>query len=74
MRQIESDARLRLMPVVMLTGSREESDLIRSYELGVKAYVLKPVEFAAFMNAVRQIGAFWAVVNETPPAVAAEAV
>ena len=73
LRQIKSDARLRLTPVVMLTASREESDLIRSYQLGVNAYVVKPVEFASFMDAVRQIGAFWAVVNETPPAVSAEA-
>jgi CheY-like chemotaxis protein len=69
LRQIKSDARLRLTPVVMLTASREESDLIRSYQMGANAYVVKPVEFAAFMEAVRQIGAFWAVVNETPPAV-----
>ena len=73
LRQIKCDARLRLTPVVMLTTSREESDLIRSYELGVNAYVVKPVDFAAFMDAVRQIGAFWAVVNETPPVAAAEA-
>jgi len=73
LRQIKSDARLRLTPVVMLTASREESDLIRSYQLGVNAYVVKPVEFGSFMDAVRQIGAFWAVVNETPPAVPAEA-
>ena len=69
LRQIKSDARLRLTPVVMLTASREESDLIRSYQMGVNAYVVKPVEFAAFMEAVRQLGAFWAVVNETPPTV-----
>ena len=73
LRQIKSDARLRQTPVVMLTASREESDLIRSYQLGVNAYVVKPVEFASFMDAVRQIGAFWAVVNETPPAVPAQA-
>ena len=73
LRQIKSDARLRQTPVVMLTASREESDLIRSYQLGVNAYVVKPVEFSAFMDAVRQIGAFWAVVNETPPAVPAQA-
>ena len=73
LRRIKSDPRLRLTPVVMLTASREESDLIRSYQLGVNAYVVKPVDFAAFMDAVKQIGAFWAVVNETPPAVPAEA-
>jgi CheY-like chemotaxis protein len=73
LRRIKSDPRLRLTPVVMLTASREESDLIRSYQLGVNAYVVKPVDFAAFMDAVKQIGAFWAVVNETPPAVPVEA-
>jgi CheY-like chemotaxis protein len=73
LRQIKSDARMRLTPVVMLTASREEVDLLRSYQLGVNAYVVKPVEFAAFMDAVRQIGAFWAVVNETAPAVPTEA-
>ena len=69
LRQVKSDATLRLTPVVMLTASREESDLIRSYQMGANAYVVKPVEFAAFVEAVRQIGAFWAVVNETAPAV-----
>ena len=68
LRQIKSDAELRLTPVVMLTSSREEQDLIRSYELGVNAYVVKPVDFAEFMTAVRQLGGFWAVVNEAPPA------
>jgi CheY-like chemotaxis protein len=64
---IKADPRLRLIPVVMLTSSREESDLIRSYKLGVNAYVVKPVDFSEFMDAVKQIGAFWAVVNELPP-------
>jgi CheY-like chemotaxis protein len=67
LRQIKEDARLRLTPVVMLTSSREEVDLIRSYELGVNAYVVKPVEFGEFMQAVRQLGGFWAVINEAPP-------
>jgi CheY-like chemotaxis protein len=65
---IKADPRLHAIPVVMLTSSREEQDLIRSYELGVNAYVVKPVEFGAFMDAVRQLGAFWAVINEAPPA------
>jgi len=73
LRQIKSDPRLRQTPVVMLTSSREESDLIRSYQLGVNAYVVKPVDFAAFTDAVKQIGAFWAVVNETAPAMPVEA-
>lgn len=66
LRHIKTDPRLRTIPVVILTSSREEQDLIRSYELGVNAYVVKPVEFGAFMDAVRQLGAFWAVVNEVP--------
>lgn len=67
LRVIKADPALRMIPVVMLTSSREESDLVRSYELGVNAYVVKPVDFSEFMEAVRQIGAFWAVVNEVPP-------
>ena len=51
----------------MLTSSREESDLVRSYKLGVNAYVVKPVDFTEFMDAVKQLGVFWAVVNEVPP-------
>ena len=70
LRQVKADAELRTIPVVMLTSSREESDLVRSYQLGVNAYVVKPVDFGEFMDAVRQIGAFWAVINEAPPAAA----
>ena len=66
LRQIKSDPELRLTPVVMLTSSREEVDLLRSYQLGVNAYVVKPVDFPEFMNAVKQLGAFWAVLNERP--------
>jgi DNA-binding response OmpR family regulator len=58
---------LRNIPIVMLTSSREETDLVRSYDLGVNAYVVKPVGFDEFLDAVRQIGAFWAVINEPPP-------
>jgi CheY-like chemotaxis protein len=64
---IKGDEKLKNIPVVMLTSSREEPDLLRSYELGVNAYVVKPVEFQSFMNAVKQIGAFWALFNEPPP-------
>lgn len=71
LRQIKTDPQLRLTPVVMLTSSREEIDLLRSYELGVNAYVVKPVAFHEFMDAVRQLGAFWALLNEVPPAGAA---
>jgi CheY-like chemotaxis protein len=70
LRQIKSDPALRLTPVVMLTSSREEVDLLRSYQLGVNAYVVKPVDFGEFMSAVKQLGAFWAVLNERPTATA----
>lgn len=66
LREIKSDARLRVIPVVMLTSSREESDLITSYELGVNAYVVKPVGFQKFIEAVQRLGAFWFVLNEGP--------
>ena len=68
LRHIKRNAALRAIPVVMLTSSREESDLIHSYELGVNGYVVKPVDFSEFMNAVRRLGGFWAVVNEVPRA------
>jgi CheY-like chemotaxis protein len=64
---IRSNASLKSIPVVMLTSSREEQDLIRSYELGVNAYVVKPVEFAEFVDAIGDLGVFWAVLNEPPP-------
>lgn len=67
LRVIKADAALKTIPVVMLTSSREEQDLIASYELGVNSYVVKPVDFAEFMEAVRQIGVFWAIINEPPP-------
>jgi CheY-like chemotaxis protein len=67
LQQIKADPALKMMPVVMLTSSREEGDLVQSYQLGVNAYVVKPVDFAEFMDAVRQMGAFWAVINEAPP-------
>ena len=67
LRQIKSDPQLKTIPVVVLTSSREEEDLLRSYNLGVNAYVVKPVGFGDFMEAVKTIGAFWAVVNEPPP-------
>jgi CheY-like chemotaxis protein len=64
---IREDADLHATPVVMLTSSRDEHDLVRSYQLGVNAFVVKPVEFEAFAEAVRRVGLFWAVVNEPPP-------
>lgn len=64
---IKNDRSLMTIPVVMLTSSREEGDLIKSYEMGVNAYVVKPVAFADFIDAVRHLGTFWAIVNEAPP-------
>jgi CheY-like chemotaxis protein len=64
---IRSDPALKMLPVVMLSSSREEQDLIRSYELGVNAYVVKPVDFKEFVDAVKQVGVFWAMINELPP-------
>lgn len=65
--QIKSDPRLCNTPVVMLTSSREERDLVRSYELGVNAFVVKPVGFEQFFEAIRDLGMFWAVLNQPPP-------
>jgi CheY-like chemotaxis protein len=64
---IKNDETLRQVPVVMLTSSREESDLLKSYQLGVNAYVVKPVAFEEFLRAVQDLGGFWAVLNEPPP-------
>lgn len=68
LRAVKADPRLRAMPVVILTSSREEQDVVRSYELGVNAYVVKPVEFDKFLRAVRDLGMFWMLLNEAPPA------
>lgn len=68
LRQVKGDPELKTIPLVMMTSSREERDLLDSYELGVNAYVVKPVKFSDFIEAVKQVGAFWAVVNEVPPA------
>ena len=65
--QIKSDERLKMIPVVVLTSSYEEKDMMRSYSLGVNAYVVKPVDFHEFVNAVKELGVFWAVINESPP-------
>ena len=66
LRQIKADPALRRIPVVMLTSSREEEDLIESYDLGVNAFVVKPVDFEQFLQAIRALGMFWAIVNEPP--------
>ena len=67
LRAIRADAGLKSIPVVMLTSSREEQDLLKSYELGVNAYVVKPVDFKEFVRAIADLGVFWAVLNEPPP-------
>ena len=64
---IRTDERLKLIPVVVLTSSQEEKDMVRSYTLGVNAYVVKPVDFHEFINAVKELGVFWALINEPPP-------
>ncbi len=66
LREIKQDPVLKVTPVVMLTSSREEADLVESYKLGVNAYVVKPVGFQQFVDAIRQTGIFWAVINEPP--------
>ena len=68
LRQVKSTAELKSIPVVVLTSSREEQDLVRSYDLGVNAYVVKPVDFPEFMDAVKVLGGFWALINEPAPA------
>jgi CheY-like chemotaxis protein len=67
LRRVKSDPALRTIPVIMLTSSREEHDVVRSYDLGVNAYVVKPVDFTEFVDAVKLLGGFWALVNEPPP-------
>jgi CheY-like chemotaxis protein len=67
LQQTRSDDRMRMIPVVMLTSSHEEKDMMRSYQLGVNAYVVKPVDFHEFINAVKELGIFWAVINQPPP-------
>ena len=73
LRTIKSDAILRPIPVVMLTSSREERDLVESYALGANAYVVKPVEFHQFLKAVKELGVFWGMINEPPPEAASHA-
>jgi len=67
LQQIRSDQNLKMIPVVVLTSSREERDLVASYRLGVNGYVVKPVDFHEFVNAIKELGIFWAVINEPPP-------
>jgi two-component system response regulator len=67
LRRIRSDERTRLLPVVILTSSREEQDMIEGYKIGANSYVRKPVDFIQFVEAVRQLGLYWLVLNEAPP-------
>ena len=67
LKEIRESQDLRRIPIVILTSSRQETDLMRSYDLGANGYVVKPVEFAEFMEAVKQLGIFWAIINEPPP-------
>jgi CheY-like chemotaxis protein len=67
LRQIKGDSALKMIPVVVMTSSREEQDLLTSYQLGVNAYVVKPVQFHEFVDAVKQVGGFWALINQPPP-------
>lgn len=66
LRAIKADEKCKMLPVVVLTSSREERDVVESYKLGVNAYVVKPVDFEEFINAVKELGVFWAIINETP--------
>src|ERR1700723_4817004 len=67
LQQIKSDEKLKMIPVVVLTSSHEERDMVASYKLGVNAYVVKPVDFHEFVNAIKELGVFWAVINQPPP-------
>src|SRR4029079_8874589 len=67
LQQMKADEKLSMIPVVVLTSSREEKDMVASYKLGVNAYVVKPVDFHEFVNAIKELGIFWALINEPPP-------
>jgi two-component system response regulator len=71
LRRLRADPRTRLLPVVILTSSKEDRDLVNGYSLGANSYVRKPVDFAEFTEAVRQLGLYWLILNEPPPAPAA---
>ena len=67
LRQVRADAKTKCLPVVVLTSSREEEDIVRSYELGANSYVQKPVDFDHFLDAAHQLGLYWLLVNQPPP-------
>ena len=68
LRQLRADPRTALLPIVVMTSSQEDEDIVRSYELGANSYVRKPVDFAQFTESVRQLGLYWLVINRAPPA------
>ncbi|SRR5579875_1781980 len=70
LQQIKSDPRTQSIPVVVMTSSKEERDLVKSYQLGVNSYIQKPVSFAEFQDVVRQLGMYWLLINSKPPAAA----
>ena len=72
LKRMKTDEHLKIIPIVVLTSSRETPDLVEFYKHGVNAYVVKPVEFAEFMKAVKQLGLFWAAINELPPLIGRE--
>jgi CheY-like chemotaxis protein len=74
LRQLKGDSRLKIIPVVVMTSSREEQDLLASYALGVNAYVVKPLDFAAYVECVKCAGEFWAVLNELPPIISLDSI
>ena len=67
LKRLRADARTRLLPVVILTSSKEEQDLVSGYHLGANSYIRKPVDFTQFMEAIRQVGLYWLMINEPPP-------
>jgi CheY-like chemotaxis protein len=67
LKTLKNDPKFKSIPVVMLTSSREEKDLVESYKMGVNAYVVKPIDFREFIKAVKELGVFWAIINEPPP-------
>jgi DNA-binding response OmpR family regulator len=67
LQRVKTDENLKMIPIVVLTSSREERDMVSSYKLGVNAYVVKPVDFHEFVNAIKELGVFWALINEPPP-------
>jgi two-component system, response regulator len=69
LRAVKNDARLRLIPVVVLTSSKEEKDMVESYRLGVNSYIQKPVDFEQFRTTIKELGLYWLIINQAPPAV-----